>query len=123
MVRTGGSSVRRISIVLAFALLTSGCDREPALARSEIERIDWSGWWASDCADGFGLAIRGGIDGWYGVLFCGPGGCADRRQHATTFVDDPLNRPLSPDLIEVLAREPFLFQRCPEDSRPASARR
>ncbi len=75
-----------------------------------------TGFWKSDCSEGFGLAIEPTTEpSMYSVSFCGPGGCFRPGTYRpnTRIVGDPLYRVIDENAIEVQGQDGFSrYVRC-----------
>ena len=84
----------------------------------------YSGFWKTNCSDGFGLAVSPATANEYAVSFCGPGGCfkPGTYRRNTPLVGDPQYRiESSPMRIFVVAKDGTYieYRRCwPTPPRP-----
>ncbi len=84
---------------------------------------DFTGFWESNCADGFGLQIMHfGTEGKYSIVFCGPGGCGDpATEGRKTFItSDPQFQVISEDELKEKSADGWdTYHRCTKETHPA----
>lgn len=81
--------------------------------------LPYIGFWKSDCADNFGVAVQKAAPDAYFVRFCGPGGCMGKTPlFRTKLIGDARYRILDRDRIALnvgVAHQPDLRVLSPED--------
>lgn len=82
---------------------------------------DYTGFWKTDCKDGFGVQIKPAGNQMYSVSFCGPGGCFEPGEWTlNTRIDgDPNYRVISPEKIGIRRKDGksayFTYVKCTSD--------
>ena len=83
---------------------------------------DFTGFWKTDCEDGFGLQIKHyGTDGKYSIVFCGPGGCGNpANEGRKTFITkDSHFQVISEDELKEQSGGGWeTYHRCTRDTHP-----
>jgi hypothetical protein len=82
--------------------------------------VDYTGFWKSECSDGFGIQIKPAEDGLYSVAFCGPGGCFEPGKWTpnTRIEGDPKYEVISPRELGIKRTDGggfFIYLKCTSD--------
>ena len=121
--------VTQVGSLSLFVVLVGGCDAVSHVESSETSSTmpsklspssdhPLTGFWRSDCADAFGLAVQPAGPAEYSVSFCGPGGCFEPGTYRpnSRIVDDPEYRITDANTIDVRGRDGFTtYYRCAKD--------
>jgi len=86
-------------------------------------KVDYTGFWKSNCEDPFGVQIKPLGDGLYSISFCKPAGCSAPGAYRpnTRIENDPMYEALSPTKIRLRHPEGgyTLYIKCTAGTSPS----
>ncbi len=106
-----------VSFACLFAL---SCTNR--ICSSQGAPTDFTGFWKTRCADGFGVQIKKLPGNLFSVSFCGPGGCFEPGTWMpnTPIIEDPQYRRIDPTTLEIKRGEGWKrLTKCTTATNPA----